>query len=166
MRYILSFIVAFVAANVAAGISQMLFPSSLNLTTIIGLFAFIATFFWVKGKRWAGPLKGNKYPDGFNGDYAHDNIAIDQKADKLWVRDPRGAIVVSKNDILRWNIAHKVTGTGHTVNNRLEIHVRDLGRPKLSAPFNRHSDFLKPGATKNAAECEEWSSRLTTWVNN
>ena len=54
----------------------------------------------------------------------------------------------------------------HHINNRIEIHVRDLNRPMWSIPFNRFNDAWRWNNGKNYAEAEEWQSRLTTWLHS
>src|SRR5690606_26273080 len=134
--------------------------------TLAGLVGAVAAFFLVKGKGGAGGAGGaSSYPAGFEPSFAHDNIAIDQANGKLWLRDRSGfSAVVDKGDVLRWNRAYVSRGTIE-FNNKLEVHVRDLNRPKFEVAFNRHGDTWKSGAARNSQEAEEWASRLTTWCN-
>lgn len=105
-------------------------------------------------------------PADFKARYAHDNIAMDTESGKLWIRDRSGSRVVDRSDILRWNRTFRTGNGAAEVNNALEIHLRDLDRPKSVVQFKRHNDFWKSGAARNAQESEEWVSRLTTWVND
>lgn len=103
---------------------------------------------------------------GFNSDFKHENIAIDLKAAKLWMRDGSGkSTIVERDKILRWNLAFNSLGTVHT-KSRIEIHINDLAQPLWFIPFDKSADMLKAGARQNYAEAEEWISRLTTWKNN
>lgn len=129
----------------------------------VSLVAAIVVFFLVNR---VPKVQAAKLPDGFNPSFAHDNIAIDQQAGKLWLRDySNGSAVFDKSDVLRWNVAYVANGTQHT-GNRLVVHVRDLNRPKFEALFMRHNDRSVAGAACNAREAEDWASRLTTWINN
>lgn len=162
MRILLALVVAFVVASIAHFLAQ-----SIGFFGVFGylvwLGVFIAVFLMMKRRSNAAP---SRLPDGFGADFAHDNIAIDNGAGKLWLRDKSGvAAVVDKGDVLRWNTAFVSRGTVH-LNSRLEVHVRDLKRPKFEVPFRRHGETWKWGAARNHAEAEEWNSRLTTWVNN
>lgn len=125
---------------------------------VLSLIVAVVVFFMVKGKAGTTQVK---LPDGFISSFSHDNIAIDQQNGKLWVRDASGhQTVVDKGDLLRWNVAYVAQGAVH-FNNRLELHVRDLNRPKIDVNFRRHRN-----EKRNFADAEEWQSRLTTWVNN
>lgn len=125
---------------------------------VMSLVIAVVVFVIAKGKVGSAHAK---LPAGFISSFSHDNIAIDQQNGKLWLRDASGhQTVVDKGDLLRWNVAYVAQGAVH-FNNKLEIHVRDLTRPKIDVHFRRHRD-----ANRNFADAEEWQSRLTTWVNN
>lgn len=166
MRVILALVVAFVAFNVGGIVGYFLF-ADLGipfLGFLISPAAAIFAFVWAmrRGKETAP----KSYPEGFTPTYAHDNIAIDVPNGKLWLRDQSGySAVLNKGDVLGWSEAYVTYGVHHT-RNRLEVNVRDLGRPKFEVPFRRHMDTFKWGAKKNYAELQEWHSRLTAWVNN
>ena len=168
MRTLLTLVAALVALFFAQSITA---PIVGWLSLPLGFAAAIAVFFVLKGNSQAGATSipaglGKKYPAGFTASFAHDNIAIDEPAGKIWLRGKGGySAVLSKSEILRWNVAYISNGPHH-LNNRLEIHVRDLNRPKCEVAFRRHSDAWKWSAARNAQEAEEWASRLTTWVNN
>lgn len=159
MRILLALVVALIAAVVASFVTGMLGLGFLSSLVSIGVF--IVVFFMMKR---GAPIGSSRVPDGFNADFAHDNIAIDTASGKLWLRDKSGAsTVVDKGDVLRWNLAFMSRGAIH-LDSRLEVHVRDLKRPKFEVPFRRHGETWKWGAARNHAEAEEWVSRLTTWV--
>lgn len=157
MHIIAALILAFVIAS---------FFYFMTFSLIVWLIVFVAAFFLLKKMLRKTSRPPTVFPAGFNARYSHDNIAIDIDAGKLWLRDERGARVVDKSDILRWNRIYRNGNLGTEVDNRLEIHLRDLDRPKHVVRFNRHADTRKSGATLNAQESEEWMSRLTTWKNN
>lgn len=154
---------------IAALILAFLIASFFYLMTfslMVWLVVFVAAFFILKKMlRKTGPSRG-AFPDDFNPRYSHDNIAIDVDSGKLWLRDRSGSRVVDKNDVLRWNRTYRNGNGGSEIDNRLEIHLRDLDRPKCVVRFKRHGDTWKSGAARNAQESEEWVSRLTTWINN
>ena len=168
MRTILTLVAALVALFFVQAITT---PIVGGLGLPLGLAAAIAVFFLLKGNSQAGPTGtsagfGKKFPAGFTANFAHENIAIDQAAGMLWLRDRSGhTTVVKKGDILRWTHTYKPT-KGVWINNCIEIAVRDLNRPLYYVHFRRHSETWIWNAPKNTAECEEWQSRLTTWVNN
>lgn len=125
---------------------------------VMSLLVAAVVFVIFKGKLGGAPAK---LPASFVSSFSHDNIAIDQQNGKLWLRDASGhQVVIDKGDLLRWNVAYVAQGAVH-FNNKLEIHVRDLNRPKIDVHFRRHRN-----ANRNFADAEEWQSRLTTWVNN
>lgn len=155
---------------IAAALATLFFVVFLARTILlgtlglpVGIVAAIAAFFLVYRMPKA---QRAKLPDGFNASFAHDNIAIDQQAGRLWLRDfNAGSAVFDKCDILRWNVAYVANGTVRT-SNRLIVHVRDMNRPKFEAYFIRHKDTSAAGAASNAHEADEWASRLTTWIND
>src|SRR5690606_16030346 len=128
---------------------------TMMLWMLLGLPPFLALVllvpFFLLFRKLLRNLGGRPaYPSGFNARYAHDNIAIDVDAGKLWLRDKSGRTrVVARGDILRWNRSFRPRN-GFEIENSLEIHVRDLDQPKAEVLFNRHSDLLKSGARRNA----------------
>jgi len=165
MRTLLALIAAFLTFYVVVSILD-LGPVSL----LLAFGAAIVVFVVGKGKKSGGgsapaPRRG-RYPEGFTPSFAHDNIAIDQANDRIWLRDRSGHwAILPRSDILRWNRAFVHRGPIE-FDNRIEVHVRDLNRPKYEVAFKRHGEAFKWGAAKNSQEAEEWVSRLTTWVNN
>ena len=162
MRIILALVIAWVLAAVSGVI-----PRTFGLYGIpVLLFrtvVFIAAFVFLQRKlKSTGP----RLPQDFNASFEHDNIAIDTTANKVWLRDRKSGqtATLDKRDLLRWT--HRYTSVGkYWTKNFIDIEVRDLNRPKYEVAFNRHAD-TKWGCKKNQAECEEWQSRLTTWINN
>lgn len=165
MRTLLALIAAFVTFYVV--ISVLGNVGSVSLVLALG--AAIVVFALGKGKKsgdGSAASRRGRYPEGFNPSFAHDNIAIDQANDKIWLRDRSGHwAILPRSDILRWNRAFVHRGPIE-FDNRIEVHVRDLNRPKYEVAFKRHGEAFKWGAAKNSQEAEEWVSRLTTWVNN
>lgn len=159
MRVVLSLVLAFVIATV---FNRML-PYGVQ-GIMPWLAVFVVAFFILK--KMLRTTKPPPVPADFNARYSHDNIAIDIDAGKLWLRDKSGSRVVDKSEVLRWNRIYRNGNGGSEIDNRLEVHLRDLDRPKWVVPFKRHGDTWKSGAARNAQESEEWASRLTTWMNN
>lgn len=166
MRVLLALVAAFVAF-IAAGI----IPGMLGIGGVMGLLlqlaAAIGVFFMMKGAGKGGP-SASALPAGFSKDFHHDNIAIDTKSNKVWLRDRKSghAATFDKGDLLRWSHRYTTGNHGTWVKNFIDVEVRDLNRPKYEVAFNRNGELSIFGARKNQAECEEWTSRLTTWVNN
>lgn len=102
----------------------------------------------------------------FSPDFKYKNMAIDTKSGKLWMKDIRHEVItVDKQDILRWNYVYTTRSKYH-LNNRIEIHIRDLNNQKWIVPFDLHIDSFAWGASQNRSDAEQWESRLTTWVNS
>jgi len=167
MRTILALIAAFVVWSLAAFVLQMVGFFGL-LGFVLQLAAAVAVFFLVKA---AGKDKGpsaSALPPGFSTDFHHDNIAIDTKSNRVWLRDRKSGqtSTLDKGNLLRWTHRYTTGNHGTWVKNFIDVEVRDLNHPKYEVAFNRHSELSIFGARKNQAECEEWQSRLTTWINN
>ncbi|AGG90110.1 hypothetical protein [Rhodanobacter denitrificans] len=95
-------------------------------------------------------------PPGFNPTFQLKNlIAIDMSQNILMTKDGvSGRVVYTKKaNILRWN---KFDNNGHF---GVQIHVHDLDHPMILVSFGRNSRGAHLAR-------EEWSSRLSTWVNN
>ncbi len=107
-------------------------------------------------KKGKGGRDSMPAPPGFNPTFQFKNIiALDVNQDVLMTKDVvSGRVAYTKKaDILRWN---DFTNNGHF---GLEIHLRDLHIPLIMVSFGRNS-----GGAHLARE--QWSSRLSTWVNN
>lgn len=163
MNTVIALIAGFVAWLVSYWLLVMLGIGFGTIGMMMSVLVGIVVFIKVKG---TGSTPPQKLPPGFVSNFAHDNIAIDQQNAKLWLRDKDGAsAVIDKGDVLRWNVAYTAFGAVH-IKNMLQVHVRDLNRPKFDVRFDRHGDRFKSGADRNYAEAQEWDSRLTTWINN
>lgn len=154
---------AFILALIIATVVNMALPWGVA-GSLAWLIVLVVSFFILK--KMLRKTKAAPVPADFNAKYSHDNIAIDVDAGKLWLRDKNGSRVVDKNDVLRWNRTYRPGNGGAEIENCLEVHLRDLERPKCVVRFNRHGDTWKPGAARNAQESAEWVSRLTTWRND
>ena len=166
MRTILALIAAFVAWRLSASVVSMMGAVGL-IGFVLSLVAAVVVFFLVKGGGKFGP-SASAFPPGFNPDFKHINIAIDTKSNRVWLRDRKSGqtTTLDKGDLLRWTHRYTTANHGTWVKNFIDVEVRDLNRPKYEVAFNRNGEFSIFGARKNQAECEEWQSRLTTWVNN
>ena len=167
MHVLLALVAAFIAFT-AAGLV-------LRMAGLFGLMGFvlqwvaaIAVFFLVKGSGIGSGPSASKLPAGFSTDFHHSNIAIDTKSNRVWLRDRKSgqAATFDKGNLLRWTHRYTTGNHGTWVKNFIDVEVRDLNHPKYEVAFNRHSELSIFGARKNQAECEEWQSRLTTWINN
>lgn len=161
MRIILALVAALVLAYMGRAIPYMF--GMYNAAFLFQVAIFIGAFLFVYSlQKKTGP----KLPQDFNASFGHDNIAIDTNANKIWLRDRKTGqtAILNKSDLLRWS--HRYTSIGqYWTKNFIDLEVRDLNRPKYEIAFNRHAD-TKWGCKKNQAQCEEWQSRLTTWINN
>lgn len=158
MKRLVIGVLVFFASSLALGV--------LGINSVISLVLSLAVAFFVASRLPADSAAGAAKTEGFVSDFKHDNIAINTQTGKLWVRGHDGrSAVLDKADILRWNLAFTSVGVHH-INNRIEIHVRDLNRPMWSIPFNRFNDAWRWNNGKNYAEAEEWQSRLTTWLHS
>ena len=147
---------------------------------VVGSIPFIGWIIWIvlllvlslgaRGEATVGMPSGPSGVPDFTADYQSSNIAIDSNRNKIWVRDVSGqSRVFDRSEILRWNTSSvEVNRNGkHWIGNcAIEVHVRDLSRPKWRARFSRHGTFLISSERSNEAEMQEWYSRLTTWINN
>lgn len=104
-----------------------------------------------------------QFKEGFNPNLRHDNIALDTARDELWIRDASGEQrYLRRDDLLSWKTAHDAGGSG-VCRQRLELDVRDVGRPRWNVLFQRHSDGWFRGSNANAKERDEWFARLRAW---
>ena len=104
-----------------------------------------------------------QFKEGFNPDLRHDNIALDTARDELWIRDASGEQrYLRRDDLLSWKTAHDAGGSG-VCRQRLELDVRDVGRPRWRVMFQRHSDGWFRGSNANVKERDEWFARLRAW---
>lgn len=166
MRVLLALVAASFAGFFAVLIVNSIMPMSGIAALIVGFIPAYFVYRMIAGGTARGHGKTG-WPADFNPDYQHDNIAIDTKSDRIWLRDRSSGktVILKRLDMLRWT--HRYTqGNGAWIKNFIDAEVRDLNRPKYEVSFNRHGDLWRWNAKKNAAECEEWQSRLTTWVNN
>ncbi len=160
MKHVINAVIAFVVFNFLSFGLGVLGLGVFGF--ILALIAGVATFLLLKKRDTIVLLPKSK--EIFSADYKHDNIAIDLKANKLWVRDLSGnAKILDKNNVLRWELCFIESGLQRS-RNRIDLHVNDLDRPIWSVPFKRHGTVLAASEKKNYADAEEWISRLTTWM--
>jgi len=168
MRTLAILVIAFLAASlISPFLTGILWSFGLPMRGAFMLIPWALVFVAavvLGGRLWPRSPSAS-YPPGFNPSYAHDHIAIDAESGKLWLRDVSGqTAVLDKRDVLRWNHSYRPL-SGEWIDNRLEIEVRDLARPKYTIRFKRHGDSARWNMRKNVAECEEWQARLGSWIN-
>lgn len=99
-------------------------------------------------------------PSDFNADYHSKNIAIDLKADKLWLRDMKGkSAVYNKSDILRWETDQE-GGGGFLV----RCHVKSLDVPFHDVLISKAYTVFSINSERRKRD--EWFSRLSVWINH
>lgn len=99
----------------------------------------------------------------FSADVAHDNIALDFKRDKLWIRDPvRGERYLDRNQVLNIRTLHDTLP--YISRQRLEFQIRDVNQPLMEVFFQRHSDRSTASRNRNGQELDEWFARLRAWL--
>lgn len=154
MKKVLIFFVTFVIS------SFLIIILGFGGNGLFTLFISLACAFMVT--KWtAGGVSdfGGGIPSDFNADYKSENIAIDVKENKLWLRDMKGkSAVYNKSDILRWETDSE--GLKYFV----RCHVKSLDVPfhdvLIYKAFNIHT------ADSARRKRDEWFSRLTVWVNH
>lgn len=104
----------------------------------------------------------------FTPTHADQNIAIDTNSGRIWLRDEKGRVwIFHKSAVRTWK--HHWTEWRNQAftfreKNYIEICVDDLDRPTHRVPFDKFSD--KFGNQRNHTTANEWSDRLTTFIND
>lgn len=117
----------------------------------------------------SGGGSSTRWPEEFNPDYQHINIAIDTKSDRIWLRDKNGrSAVLDKSAIKQWqrnftSVYH--LGRNLEYDNYILVLVADLNHPSWEIAFKKHRD-AHINSNQNAKECEEWIARLNAWINH
>lgn len=144
----------------------------------IGMFLFVVTVIAsicikLKGK---GPAEAPNdwprqgMPQDFIPTHLHDNIALDAKTGRVWVRhDGTGQErVFTSSEITGWSMSSESVSNAYgrrwIKNVCLDIQTKDLDRPIWKARFKRFSEN-KP-TTQNQDECSEWFQRLEALFNH
>lgn len=108
-------------------------------------------------------------PQDFIPTHIHDNVALDGKTGRLWIRTESGEErVFDRFEITGWSVNHETTSNAYRVTWAwrvyLSIQTNDLDKPIWAARFIRHPE--KRPQTKNMEECNEWLQRLTAVYNH
>lgn len=119
------------------------------------------------GVMWWRILKNRPKPKprvltDFDATVSHDNIALDEGRDLLWIRDPKlGDRLVERRDLLSWRTNHDLNNG--TFRQRIELQLRDVTDPLWNVLFQRHSDTWIKSSKRNTEERDEWFARLQAW---
>lgn len=93
-------------------------------------------------------------------------IAIDTADNKIWIRDASGrSVTLDKNQIVSWQVLYETNGN-KPFNTRLRLETRDLANPTWTVRFNANGTLSNIQEKNNLADAEEWSARLTAWINH
>lgn len=151
-------------ATALLALLAMLQLSQGNLFAGFALLLIASTMWWVP-RIAAGPRKMAPTASAdFTPSIAHDNIALDTERDTLWIRDASGVErYLRREDLLSWKSAHD--WNNGTFRQRIEMDVRDVGRPRWQVLFQKHSDTWKKSSQKNGQERDEWLARLRAWTH-
>ena len=145
----------------------MIFDGGLLMAMIYGQFVLwpVALLWIVPAIFRQRPPKAKAHdPAVFHSDIAHDNIALDFKRDKVWLRDPvRGERYLDRSQVLNIRTNYDAVNSAAT-RQRLEFQVRDVSQPLWQVLFQRHSDRWRSSNQQNDLELSEWFARLRAWL--
>lgn len=159
MKALLIFILTFVATQIIFGILLGIVGGTGG---VLALLSFIASIIIsvVMVNRYGKGINAVDAIENFNAEYRCKNMAIDTKANKIWLRDTSGKTAVfDKNDVHSWRTTSEGGWFG-SARAFLEVQVHSLDKPNWLIDFG-----LTPGGSGQNRKCDEWFSRLSTWVN-
>lgn len=152
---------------VALWVISMIFDGGLLMVALYGSFLILPlALLWVVPAifRHRPPPTKKHDPTQFSADIAHDNIAMDTKRDRLWIRDPkRGERYLDRSQVL--NIRTNSDAHNGISMQRLEFQIRDVSQPMWDVLFQRHSDRWRSTSKRNGEERDEWFARMRAWLN-
>lgn len=101
--------------------------------------------------------------------HSHDNIGLDSKSGKLWVRDEKGLqAVLNPDQITGWQVdyleTHNALGVTWPHKVYLSIKTKDIDKPVRRMRFKRYGESHVE--RRNLEECREWADRLTAFYNH
>ncbi len=150
--------------------------SLFSVGTLVGLVIFYVGLQLARGKSLSDipfglpSAKNQNYPPGFQATYAHKNIAIDNTAGTVWLRD-RGTAVIKKADVI--GVQAQSDSSNHQTNIgprtvhlhcRLIVRTRDIGKPVWTIPFNAHFSRSVSGGKANYEEAQAWEGRMLAFL--
>lgn len=108
-------------------------------------------------------------PSDFNPTHAHDNVALDAKTKRLWVREESGREQLFEAcDITGWSATNSTSsnayGKSWPANVYLEIKTTSVDKPLWRARFKRYGE--KMPEQRNYNDCQEWFERLNAVYNH
>lgn len=107
--------------------------------------------------------RSQKLRDEINATHTHDNIAVDARSGKVWVRDHHGRQAIFDPEVLAgWDVRYdqtpRASGEAWPYKVFLDLTAMTGERAVWRVRFNRHQE-LTPGS-RNLQECREWSQLL------
>jgi hypothetical protein len=130
----------------------------------------IYTLFFKK-KAGMGPARWPRpgVPEDFIPTHAHDNVALDAKTKRLWVREESGREqLFEAGDITGWSATNSTNtnayGKSWPANVYLEIKTTSVDKPLWRARFKHYGE--KTPEQRNYNDCQEWFERLNAVYNH
>lgn len=137
-------------------------------TVVLGVgFVLAAALMWLGpvGLGYSGPgaeLR-HQFEEGFEPEFVHENIALDTKQNRLWIRDRKGAERYLRPDEVASFQTNFDFGNS-AYRQRIEFEIADLANPIWHVMFQRHDDRWRWNSERNAQELKEWAARVKTWA--